>query len=95
MCYFCENHVKDRVSVINARFICNKSKWINVSFFKLEKNLAYVELSDGRSFILSQGISGSGSRYISPDEKIVFWVKGDTAFLEENGVRTYEGVVGR
>lgn len=40
-------------------------------------------LGDGRRLSLPQSLSGSGIRYANPDETIVFWSKGDGAFLEE------------
>ena len=48
-------------------------------------------LSDGRKLSLPQAMSGSGARYANRDESIVFWNKGDTAFLDEKGKTTYEG----
>jgi hypothetical protein len=52
-------------------------------------------LSDGRNLTLPQAMSASGARYANKDESIVFWNKGDTAFLEENGRTTYEGCTAR
>lgn len=40
-------------------------------------------LGDGRRLSLPQTLSGSGIRYADPAETIVFWSKGDGAFLEE------------
>ena len=40
-------------------------------------------LGDGRRLSLPQTLSGSGIRYANGDESIVFWSKGDGAFLEE------------
>ena len=40
-------------------------------------------LGDGRKLSLPQTLSGSGIRYANADESIVFWSKGDGAFLEE------------
>ena len=40
-------------------------------------------LSDGRSLTLPQTISGSGIRYANADESLVFWSKGNTAFITE------------
>ena len=52
-------------------------------------------MSDGRRLSLPQTLSGSGIRYAAPDESIVFWSKGDTAFVEEGpaSTRTYANCV--
>ena len=44
---------------------------------------ADLVLGDGRRLSLPQTLSGSGIRYANGDESIVFWSKGDGAFLEE------------
>jgi len=48
-----------------------------------------LTLSDGRQMTLSQTISGSGIRYATSDEAIIFWSKGKTAFVTENKAETY------
>jgi membrane-bound inhibitor of C-type lysozyme len=35
-------------------------------------------------------VSASGTRYATADENIVFWSKGTSAFITENGETTYE-----
>ena len=42
---------------------------------------------------LPQTLSGSGIRYANSDGTMVFWSKGDTAFIEEGASHTvtYEG----
>lgn len=48
-----------------------------------------VMLSDGRTLNLAHTISGSGTRYATEDDSIVFWEKGPTAFLTEGDTTTY------
>lgn len=48
-----------------------------------------LELSDGRDLTLPQTLSGSGIRYSNADESIIFWSKGDTAFINEGNRQTY------
>lgn len=48
-----------------------------------------LSLSDGRSLTLTHTIAASGVRYANADESIVFWTKGETAFLTEGGATTY------
>lgn len=52
-----------------------------------------LTLSDGRQITLPQAISADGGRYANPDESFVFWNKGNTAFIEERGTRTYTDCV--
>jgi len=50
-----------------------------------------LKLSDGRVMTLPQTMSGSGARYANAGETIVFWNKGNTAFIEEGGKTTFDG----
>ena len=52
-------------------------------------------LGDGRRLELPQTVSGSGIRYADKGESVVFWSKGETAFLEEGPSQavTYKGCV--
>lgn len=60
---------------------------------------ALIMLSDGRAFNLHQTISASGIRYSNGDpftdgsETVVFWSKGDMAFILENDVETYSACI--
>jgi len=67
---------------ITAKFQCNLGKTIEAVFSGSEVHLT---LSDGRTMILPQVISGSGARYANADESFVFWNKGNTAFITEGG----------
>lgn len=73
--------------VINsATFNCVAHMTIQAIFFKDKVKLG---LSDGRDLVLPQVISASGARYANSDESIVFWNKGDSAFITESGLDTY------
>lgn len=52
---------------------------------------------DGKKISLAQTLSGSGIRYANEAETLVFWSKGDTAFVEEGPKQTvtYENCVGK
>ncbi|HET7095944.1 MAG TPA: MliC family protein [Casimicrobiaceae bacterium] len=80
---------------IRARFACNDGKSIDATFVKGPKSRVELVLSDGRKLTLPQARSGSGARYANANESFVFWNKGDTAFIEENGKTTYDGCVTR
>lgn len=76
--------------VAEAIFSCEAGKLIEARFRKESVELA---LSDGRNIDLSQVISASGARYANDDESIVFWNKGNTAFMLEDDQKTYTGCV--
>lgn len=80
-----------------ASYACDAGKTIQATYYQGAASTAAVSsstppvpngsvglvLSDGRSMTLPQTISGSGIRYANADESIVFWSKGNTAFIEE------------
>jgi membrane-bound inhibitor of C-type lysozyme len=80
---------------INAHFECDDGKSIDAAFDNGAKPGVHLSLSDGRRWVLPQARSASGARYANADESIVFWNKGDTAFVEENGAATYQGCVAK
>jgi membrane-bound inhibitor of C-type lysozyme len=79
--------------IINdVTFNCEAGKSIHAVFYPESVGLI---LSDGRALSLPQTISGSGARYANADESIVFWNKGNTAFITEgsDGATTYGNCV--
>lgn len=55
-----------------------------------------LTLAEGKKLTLPQTLSASGIRYANEGETLVFWSKGDTAFVEEgpNRTVTYEACIG-
>jgi len=74
---------------IRALFSCAGGKTIDAAFFNVAPGHVELALSDGRRLTLPQALSGSGARYASADERVVFWNKGETAFIDEQGRQTY------
>jgi len=74
---------------IIALFTCSSGQTIRASFYNGAKPIVDLSLSDGRTMQVPQAISASGARYASADELFVFWNKGNTAFIEENGTTTF------
>ena len=72
---------------IKAVFTCKNNATIQAEF---DTESVTLNLSDSRTLVLNQAMSASGARYANADETIVFWNKGDTAFLEENGSNTFD-----
>lgn len=77
------------VAPIRVRFDCAGGKHIDAAFFNTPPRRVELALSDGRRLTLPQALSASGARYASQDERIVFWNKGDTAFIDEQGRRSH------
>ncbi len=77
-------------STIRATFRCSGGKTIAATFRNGQQSSVQLALSDGRKLDLPQAPSGSGARYAGADESVVFWNKGNTAFLEEGGKTTYQ-----
>jgi membrane-bound inhibitor of C-type lysozyme len=71
-----------------AWFACADGKSIAAEF---GRESVFLSLSDGRRMELPRTVSGSGARYADADESVVFWNKGDGAFLQERGRTTYDG----
>ena len=66
--------------VATVNYACVDSKTIVATYYADKVGLV---LSDGRSFSLPQVMTGAGTRYANKDESLVFWSKGDDAFLTE------------
>jgi len=78
---------------IQAVFTCDEGKTIAASFYTGTHSRVSLVLSDGRTLVLPQAISASGARYA--DDSVVFWNKGNTAFIEEgaDSHQTYVGCI--
>lgn len=75
---------------ITAVFNCSAKKSITAVF---SPNKVTLTLSDSRHITLLQALSASGARYATTDESFVFWNKGNTAFITENGATTFADCV--
>jgi membrane-bound inhibitor of C-type lysozyme len=87
----CTREAAAPAKTIEARFACNDGKSIDATFVNGPASRVRLVLSDGRMLTLPQALSGSGARYANADESLVFWNKGNTAFIEEKGKTTYDG----
>ena len=79
--------------VVNAAvFRCTipTDSFISSVFYKDRVSLT---LSNGRRITLPHALSADGARYANADESFVFWNKGNTAFVTEQGTTTYDGCV--
>ena len=86
-----ENIIPKNVEVISSvSFSCKDNKNIQALIFK---DKAELNLSDKRNLLLIQGLSASGVRYTNSDESIIFWNKGDTAFIQEGNTETFKDCI--
>ena len=76
-----------------ARFACSSDRSIDATFIDGKRSSVNLVLSDGRRLALPHARSGSGARYATDDQSVVFWNKGNTAFVEESGKTTYADCV--
>ena len=76
-----------------AVFNCDEQKNITAKFYIGDDKYVDLTLSDGRKLSVPHAISASGARYANADESFVFWNKGNTAFVTENGTTTFSGCV--
>lgn len=67
-------------------YSCKENKTVTAGYSQAQVQIA---LSDGRQYTLEQTIAASGIRFANEGEEVVFWSKGPTAFVEEDGVVTY------
>jgi membrane-bound inhibitor of C-type lysozyme len=66
-------------------FKCSNNKVIYADFYK---NFVHIKNEQLGSRYLPQTISASGARYSDDNESIVFWNKGNTAFMTEGDPNT-------
>ena len=80
--------------VADVRYRCDAGKSLAATYFDGPTRTAPdgrpipggrvdLVLGDGRRLSLPQTMSGSGIRYATPDDSLVFWSKGETAFVQE------------
>lgn len=75
----------------NAPYTCSGLKIIQTAFAE-KGGVIRLSLSDKRVFILEKtSIQDSGTAYANDDRSVVFFVKDEGAYLEENGTATYSG----
>ena len=76
-----------------AMFVCDNSKTISATFYIKDDKYVDLVLSDSRKLSVPHAISADGARYAKADESFVFWNRGDTAFITENGTTTFTNCV--
>jgi membrane-bound inhibitor of C-type lysozyme len=70
-------------------FACNSGASITATFYPENDTHVDLSLSDGRTMSVPHTPAGAGARYANADESFVFWNKGETAYISENGSTTY------
>ncbi len=82
---------ESKPAVKAVTFQCADGKSIQATFYPQKDEFVDLVLSDGRTLQLPHAVSASGARYANSDESIVFWNKGDSAFITENNQETFSG----
>ncbi len=93
-------------TISQVDYLCDGGKTINAKYYQGPKapqvqpgemptptGSVELILSDGRQLTLLQTISASGIRYATSNETIIFWSKGNGAFITENDIQTYLGCI--
>ena len=73
-------------------FVCHNNLAFQADFYD---RLVHLEFSGSRVLYLPQTISASGVRYSNPDGSFIFWNKGNSAFIVQNGTTTLSDCVVR
>lgn len=96
------------METVQVQYTCDDGKTIDATYLNASTstttgNSVQLALSDGRQMTLAQTISADGARYSNGDpnipqgeqgaETLVFWSKGNGAFVQENGTTTYNNCV--
>lgn len=85
------SYVCDNAQTIQATYIIGTPIPVKPGERPIPNGSVRVVLSDGRTLSLPETISASGVRYANNDESIIFWTKGNGAFLLESDEETYGG----
>lgn len=78
---------------VEALFTCAEGKALYAAFINTGNSRVQLTLSDGRKLTLPQALSADGARYANTAGTLVFWNKGNTAFVQEGGQTTYSDCV--
>ncbi len=80
---------------ISLGMLCDEGKSITATIHLPDDEAVDLVFSDGRTMTLPHAISADGARYTNTDESVVFWTKGETAFVTEGkeSAMTYKNCV--
>lgn len=93
-CVYIRNEHTEGLNTQLYSFVCKDNKVITALFYlddDKQADLTLYDESGAKKISLPRAMSGSGARYVNKDETIVFWNKGETAFITEGGKTTFEG----
>lgn len=73
-------------------YVGGKDPRAQVNLYESVKDEKGNDLSgESRTFILKERAALSGPRYATDNDSIVFWGRGDEAYIEENGKSVFRG----
>lgn len=73
-----------------VEYLCTSNKRVVAQF---SDGQVQITLPDSRAYTLPQTAAASGAKYANEGDKIVFWTKGNTAFVQENKQTTFDNCV--
>ncbi len=79
-----------QTNMVNVTYKCDGEKEISAVFMNGASNMVQLNLPNNKTYNLMQTLSADGGRYANWDNSFVFWSKGNTAFVEQDGNQTYE-----
>ena len=79
--------------MISASYKCDGGETFQAVFVNGSSNSVELNFPNGDGYNLQQTISADGGRYANWDNSYVFWSKGNTAFIEQNGETTLNNCV--
>jgi len=99
-----ETFIKPKTTrIAHISYLCQEGKTIVADYYQgpsettkpdekpTPNGSVSLVLSDGRKLTLPQTVSASGIRYANADESMVFWSKGNGAFIVENNQESFTG----
>jgi len=67
-----------------AVYTCDGDKKLHAVFMK---DVMFIKIQDGATYILPWAMSGSGARYANKDQSIIFHTKASGAFLRRTNIK--------
>lgn len=76
--------------IADVQYQCDDGKAVRAVYFD---EYVIVDLSGGTAAKLPHALSADGARYANSDESLVFWSRGEGAFVQEGGETSYANCV--
>ncbi len=103
--FFIQSNSASAIYFNKISFLCHDNKGINASFIEgpyfaatstnnaIRSSRVSLTLNNGRQLILQKSHAQDEVSYKNEDDNISFVIRGNGAFLKENGKKTYSGCI--